>query len=201
MTKTTQLAPYERQEGEGDERWQAFVIYREQPENGIPRRSLAKLARELGKSKQLVERWSSDDGWLGRVAAYDREQDAIRRSAQETELRRIVARQGTSLSAAAQALLVPINAYLKRVTELRAAGQDPYDGASIAWLAKEAREAARLIPQLVQAERLVHGLSTSNVGGHEGGPIDVRVEDARRRARGMTTEELVQLMAGGPAAN
>jgi hypothetical protein len=44
-------------------------------------------------------------------------------------------------------------------------------------------------------------MSTTNVAGHDGGPVDVRVQDARRRARGMSTDELQRLLTegeGGP---
>jgi len=42
--------PWERYEGEGDERWQAFVVYRDQPSES-EERSLREVGRQLGKSR------------------------------------------------------------------------------------------------------------------------------------------------------
>jgi hypothetical protein len=192
------VAPWERQHGEGDERWEAFIVYRDQLGAGENRRSLAKVGRQLGKSRVLIERWSSEDQWRSRVAAFDREQDALRRQTQAAELAKIVRRQSTSLGAAAQAMLAPIEAYLRRIAQLRQeVGDDEvFKGMTLADLGREAREAARLLPQLVQVERLVNGLTTQNVGGHDGGPISVTVEDARRQAATMDRAALEQLLAG-----
>lgn len=206
---TTNLQPWDRQPGEGDERWQAFLIYRDQLDAGEPRRSLRKTAASLDKSLTLVGRWSEKDDWVKRVQAYDREQDAIRQAAQVKELEAMVRRQGVSLSAAAQMLLAPINAFLRKLQAEREAnpGADPYADYSLRELFREAKEAAKLLPNLVQAERLVSGLSTQNLGGHDGGPVDVRVQEARRRAQGMSRSELErelvgeQLQPGSPAQN
>lgn len=54
--------------------FQAFAIYRDmKPEE----RSLAKVRVVLGKSRTLVERWSTIWNWVERVEAWDRYQDKI----------------------------------------------------------------------------------------------------------------------------
>lgn len=194
----TAVDPWERQHGEGDERWEAFQIYRDQIINGDPKRSLRRVAAALSKSSTLLSRWAGEDSWSKRVEAWDREQDAMKRAAMARDMENMVKRQSTSLSAAAQALLAPIQAFLVKLQKERAANPngDPYDGYDLRELMREAREAARLLPSLIQAERLVAGLSTTNHGGHDGGPIDVRVEEARRRARAMSRGELEHLLLG-----
>jgi hypothetical protein len=42
-------------------------------------RSTAKVARALGKSKTLMDRWSGQDGWPARASAWDAELDVRRR--------------------------------------------------------------------------------------------------------------------------
>lgn len=57
---------YDRQPGESE---QAFTAFRTYLDLG-PKRSLAKVGHQLGKSKALMERWSSQWKWVKRVEAY-----------------------------------------------------------------------------------------------------------------------------------
>ncbi len=58
--------PFDRQPGESE---QAFTAFRAYLDLG-PNRSLAAVGRQLGKSKALMERWSSQWSWVARVEAY-----------------------------------------------------------------------------------------------------------------------------------
>jgi hypothetical protein len=185
-------APYVRQPGESEARFTMFVAYRDQPADGRSRRSLRDVAKALGVSHTIVSRYSSEDNWPARVAAWDRERDATRRADLRCEIRVIARRQAETLCQAADALMAPIVAYAERVHELKERGTDPFADYSLSELGKEAREAARLVPQLIKVERLVHGLSTDNVGD----PTDVRMDDARRQARQMTRDELEAMLVG-----
>lgn len=62
------LKPWERQDNESDQAFEAFELYRLQGQV----RSLAKAARDLGKSTTLLEGWSTKHGWRLRVLAWDR---------------------------------------------------------------------------------------------------------------------------------
>lgn len=62
------LQPWEQQQDESDEAYEAFVIYADMPTG----RTLAKVAGALGKSEALMERWSARDGWRQRVLAKNR---------------------------------------------------------------------------------------------------------------------------------
>lgn len=62
---------WKRQDGEGAQAFQAFAEYRDMGAE----RSLAKVAQKLGKSKALMERWSSRWHWGVRVDAWDDEMD------------------------------------------------------------------------------------------------------------------------------
>src|SRR5437868_1524774 len=65
MGDTAQL--WERQPSESPKAFQAAALYFEMGAD----RSLAAVGQSLGKSKALMERWSSAYGWVERAAAYD----------------------------------------------------------------------------------------------------------------------------------
>lgn len=185
------LEPWDRQPGETDPAWTAFVDYRDA---GAGQRSQHKTARSLSCSRQTLAGWSTRHEWRKRVEAWDREQDRAKRRATIETVEKVAKRQATSLDAAAAALVMPIQAYLQRIQMKR---QQVGDGEL--WsdytdkqLAAEAQTAARLIPQLIQAERLVHGLSTSGAGqivADEG-------SDERARVGSLARVELEGMLVG-----
>jgi hypothetical protein len=60
---------WNRVKGESGEAFRAFVAYRDLP----GKRSIRKAAEIVGKSHQLLERWSACWSWVSRVAAFDDE--------------------------------------------------------------------------------------------------------------------------------
>lgn len=67
MPKRSDVKPWERQEGESAKAFEAFTIYA-----GLGAdRSLRAVAQQLGKSKTLMDRWSSTYSWVVRAAEYD----------------------------------------------------------------------------------------------------------------------------------
>lgn len=71
--------PWERQRHESHQAFQAFAAYRDMGTD----RSTAKVAQRLGKSKTLMDRWSSRWAWVSRAQAWDAELDRQNRQAQE----------------------------------------------------------------------------------------------------------------------
>ena len=61
--------PWERQEGEGGKAYEAFAVYRDMGAG----RTVSGVARQLRKSRTLVDRWKRQWNWAERVRAYDRE--------------------------------------------------------------------------------------------------------------------------------
>jgi hypothetical protein len=83
------LRMFERQPGETDRAWHAFVQYRDMGHN----RTLAAVAKSLGKSNTVVERWSVRWSWRVRIAEWDREADKRSREADFEALKEMRARQ------------------------------------------------------------------------------------------------------------
>lgn len=61
------VKPWERQEGESVQAFEAFTLYLEMGGE----RSLRAVGQKLGKSSTLIERWSATKRWVERAAAYD----------------------------------------------------------------------------------------------------------------------------------
>lgn len=80
---------YDRLPKESDPAWEAFVMYRDM---GLGR-SLGKVARQLGKSKTLLDRWSQKNRWRVRVVAWDEDLDRRQREGMVRELVRMRERQ------------------------------------------------------------------------------------------------------------
>jgi hypothetical protein len=87
---------WERQDNDTDKSFEAFVAYRDMGAD----RSLAKVGEQLGKSTELIERWSSKDKWVARVNAWDIEQDRLWRESLATERRKMAERQARTAALA-----------------------------------------------------------------------------------------------------
>lgn len=61
--------PWERQKGESEQAYEAFSKYRDMGD----KRAITAVAKELSKSRQLIERWKERWEWKERVRAYDNE--------------------------------------------------------------------------------------------------------------------------------
>lgn len=61
--------PWERQSGESEKAFEAFVVYRDMGRE----RTVTAVAKKLSKSRQLLERWKERWDWQERVRTYDNE--------------------------------------------------------------------------------------------------------------------------------
>ncbi len=61
--------PWERQEGESEKAFKAFVIYRDLGED----RTISAVVKRLEKSRNLIDRWKEKWNWSERVRQYDNE--------------------------------------------------------------------------------------------------------------------------------
>lgn len=84
------IEPWERQHRETAKAFAAFRVFRELPPE---ERSLGRVAVVFGQSINNMERWAQMWGWHGRAAAFDRENDRIRRAAQVKAIEEMARRQ------------------------------------------------------------------------------------------------------------
>lgn len=127
MPKASQHAPspedtqqnqvWEQQPRESDVAYRAFTTYRDQGAD----RSLVRTRQALGKSKALVEGWSSRWGWVRRARAYDAMLDRERQAAQAQAVRDMAerhARQAVALQGVAMRALAKVSQQLEAGGEL-----------------------------------------------------------------------------------
>ena len=154
--------PWERQPDETAKAYEAFAIYRDQGS----RRSVRSVGRESGKSRALMERWSSSHRWVERAAAFDadtqrQEIEAWQKQRRDSARRR--AKLGQALQDKAAARLVTIDLDVITATQV----------------AQLAREGARLEREAFgEPDRL-------EISGVDGGPIEhaaLSAEERRARA-------------------
>jgi len=106
---------WEQRASESGEAYAAFLAYRDQ---GLGKRSIRDLSRQLGKSPSLVARWSSDNGWMERAASWDAHLQRVVQAEFEEELRAAVKRQ-------AQMAGVFLNKVVQRLQQLDPADLTP----------------------------------------------------------------------------
>lgn len=85
MAKDNKPKPWERQEGETPKQFEAFVVYM----NFGCERSHVKVAEKLGKSANLISRWSSANNWVERAGLWDDERERIARQEQIKEIKKM----------------------------------------------------------------------------------------------------------------
>ena len=159
------------------ERKEAFVMYRDL---GFER-SLSKVAAALGKDASLIGKWSMEDGWVARCAAYDADCDRQRQAALAEERVAISRKHARAIDSTIEVLMQAPVEMARRISEEGLAVDKETDTYT---LVRATEAAAKVLPSLVNASRLVHGLSTANV------------ESKQNALEGKTVEELDALLLG-----
>ena len=90
-------SPWERQPTETARQFGFFRVYRDLP---VLRRSLAKVAEQLGCSQTYVQRLSSRNHWTERVGAFDAAQDRAEQKLREPQIREMRKRHAELAAAA-----------------------------------------------------------------------------------------------------
>lgn len=145
--KEVYIKPWERQDGETPKQWEAFVVYRD-----MEGRSLRKVADVLSKSGALIDRWSSANNWVERVAAWDDEKDRIARQEQIKDIRKMRDRHAKG----AQAMFTKA---LQGLKELK-----PEE--------LSARDIVSMFAESVKAERLSRGDTSEIVEERQGEAVN-----------------------------
>lgn len=139
--------PWEIQPGETAKQFEAFVVYRD-----MEHRSLANTGKSLGKSKAMMERWSSANKWVERAAAWDNEKDRIARQEQIKEIRKMRERHAKgSVAMFAKALEGLKNIKPEELT---------------------AQDIVRMFSESVKAERISRGDTSEVIEERQGEAVD-----------------------------
>lgn len=157
----TDLEPIERKLYDAEPEWseqrrEAFVIYRDMGND----RSLRAVAQALQKDQSLVARWSMQNNWRMRVAAWDAEQDRVRQAAAKAELERVTRKHARAIEDTIEVLMQPAVQLAQR---LRNGDEKLFEEMSAVELGNLTALAGKQLPALVTASRLVHGVSTANI--------------------------------------
>ena len=145
---------WERQPDETPAAFAAFVAYRDMGAT----RSAAKVGRELGKSRSLLNRWSARYGWVARAEAFDRAEDAEWLRVRQERVRES-ARRNADIAEEA----------MRRVSEALA---------TLSTADMDAHGIARLMAAASKLQQLALGQATEHVAvaGPDGGPVRHAVE-------------------------
>lgn len=172
----------------------AYAAFREYLLMGAER-SLESVARSLSKSRSLVGRWSMKNSWVARADAFDAAAAKRSDAAAMTEIEKRSKRQAEIAQLALEAMAAPSIELVRRINE----NPRTLQTMPLEELTRIAATTARALPRVVHVERLARGQSTSNVGGHRGGPletVDRNRADAEKRAEEMSTEALDAFLLG-----
>lgn len=182
---TTEPGPAQQQPGETAPAFEAFRTYLEQG----PARSTAKVARALGKSKSLCDRWSARWRWVDRVREF--EAMALERvdAAHVDALAARSKRQAEIAQLHGEASLTVAREVLRRLADPEAAAET-LRSLDIERLLQLEATLGRMHGRAVVAERLALGLHTARDA--EAVPRTTAEEIARR----MSDDELVAKLAG-----
>ncbi len=85
MLMDNEILPWERQDGETEKQFEAFVLYRDMGAD----RGIRKVAQKLDKQPSYISKIASRKFWVDRVTKYDRYLDEKRREEREAEIEKM----------------------------------------------------------------------------------------------------------------
>jgi len=169
--------PWERQPGEGRVAYARFVLYRDM---GPAERSLSKVAKQVGRSRAMMERLSVRWQWVFRSEQYDAHQERLRQETLRREQEEMLRRHAAVAALAIQKVLLRLRGGRDRIVTPEGQQQE----VPVAALHPEhldAQDLARLADVAVKIERLARGLPTEHaeITGKVSGPHEA--DDLARR--------------------
>lgn len=168
-----------RRKDEGPKPWRAFQLYRDLGEY----RSQEKVAEQLGKSRQLISRWSSQYEWVTRCAEWDEEIDRRKRDKQIRAIEEMAERHALMACMVQEKLIQKLNS----LTDDEVESMSFNEVANLMALAVKQERQARGEPGEVLQERLS--------GADGSGPLKVEIIETVVRRR-----EQVQQIRANPQA-
>ena len=167
--------PFEQQPKETAKGFAAFSVYLSLG----PQRSLAAVGQKLGKSKVVIERWSSKFDWPSRVNAHSAHMAIVEREATEALARASAVEWGKRQHEARQE---EWELHAECIRAAREALKRFYEKGKGATLG----DIARMLELASKLGRLASGLATdkTEVVGDDGGPVRVGVTLALEKIYG-----------------
>lgn len=104
---------WERLKDETTKQYEAFCVYRDLGTD----RSLRAVAEKLGKSEQLMSRWSAKNHWVDRSTAWDDEQERIERETAQKEQAKAIREMRKKHADLASAMLLKAARALKKIPD------------------------------------------------------------------------------------
>lgn len=145
--------PWDRQDDEGSEAFQAFAIYRDLG----PNRTLTVAAPEAGYSRRQMKEFSRTRDWVARARAWDRRVDQAKTRATLDEVEKMHARH-VALSLRLQDVMgIELDRLLARKEREAQRGDD--DDSHVT----SANDLAKVAERAVRIERLARGEVTDRV--------------------------------------
>lgn len=155
MATNEEVKLLERQPGEQEEAWIAYLRYRELPN---PRRK-SHLSRNGGDAYKNILRWSKQFSWDERCRIYDTQLDAARRQgvqeAVTSEVKAVLQRHAKNAGAFNALVMKVHQTVLKRVME----NEQLLAAMEIRQLLDIVLQCARLLPSIQQEERNAMGVN------------------------------------------
>jgi hypothetical protein len=155
----TDREPWERQRGESAQAFEAFAKYRDYG----TLRSIAKVAKLLGKSTGLLHRWSSRWQWVERAACWDDELDKKARQEQISSVKAMYRKHARIAEGMLGVATSEINAMLEKVRQKAPLGLEHADLIRLIRVATALERISLGEPITILEERL----KTEEVKSHE----------------------------------
>ena len=161
--------PWDRQPGESPQAWAGFQIYRDM---GPAERSHAKVASEMGRRRNSINKWSRKYQWVDRVTVWDKHCDQIKQEKQRKEIEEMAERHAR----------IAVLAQTKVLQGLQALQPNAISASAI----------VSMFDVAVKVERLARGFPTQSteISGPDRGPIPIE----ERRLDSMTNAEIEALI-------
>jgi hypothetical protein len=157
ITQLDDPEPWDRQRGEPSDDFLAFTTFR----NMGPKRTKAQVARELGLTPGTVSQIALENRWDNRVVAWDYYQERIFQ-AELAELQRQMAHEHIGMTEdALKALRAPIDSMLAKLDDDPDAFTDAFSPKDLLKLMKAVQDSAKLLPSIMNAQRLATNQPTS----------------------------------------
>lgn len=195
--------PWLRLPDESDRGWEMFKFYRDLG----PIRTTNMVTDHFDIAQPTVYHYSSKYDWNSRVAAFDQFEDRIYQAQRVVKIREMADTHADLIVSAIQGLNKPLEILMEKINDPQFV-HDLKDEEAVTLLAM-ARQSAKLLPNLMSAERLARGMATEIVE-HQGEinhnvEVDreavVEVYETLRAAGAFDARTLAELDAGGTGSD